>query len=237
MTKFRAERSADEHARHDQPLIAAYAAGDVSADEARAARDQIESCRRCAALAGEIELVQVAVAGDVGVPRRPRDFRLSEADAVRLRTGPLTRLLRRLGGPGLSVLQPLAGAAVAIGLVLVVSTGALPRLGATAGAAPGPYSAAASDGRDNSVQEGSGATRQTAAPTPGDVTAFGPNATAGPATGGVVTPEQPTKSALVSEAFAPDPWLLVGLLLVGFGGAVLLLRLAARRVTEDRLLR
>ena len=53
---------------------------------------------------------------DLVAPSRPRDFRLTTEDAERLRGSAVTRLLHRLGGPGLKVLQPLAGAAMAIGI-------------------------------------------------------------------------------------------------------------------------
>ena len=60
------------------------------------------------------------------------------ADAERLRGSALTRLMRRLASPRLQVLQPLAGAAMVIGLLLVVAP-ADDRSGS--GAAIGPSSA------------------------------------------------------------------------------------------------
>jgi hypothetical protein len=247
MTTYRPERSADEHARHDQPLVVAYVSGDLSADEARSARQLTESCRCCAALADEILDLQKSIANDLGAPSRPRDFRLSEDDAARLTAGPLSRLLRRLGGPGMTMLQPLAGAAMAIGLVLVVATGGFAGFGA--GAASAPYFAA-SDTRTNApAQDGIGTTRQSPAPAPAAGATTGPaaGATTGPepsnelgsvtARGPVETPEPPTKSALASPEPGVDPRLLAGTVLLVAGGALLVLRLVARRFARDPLLR
>jgi anti-sigma factor RsiW len=236
MTNFRPDRSGDDHAGHDRPLIVAYACGDLDPGEALAARALIAACRRCAALVDEIALLQASIAADSGAPRRQRDFRLSADDAERLRAGPLTRLLRRLGGPGLSILQPLAGAAMAIGLVLVVATGALPSLGLGA-ASGGALPASAADTRQGEF--GPSAT--------GDTSAVGsqgaPGATPAPGAPAVKqdevidTPTQPTEaySLVLQPGF--DPGLLLGIVLVVAGLTVFVVRVAARRVAEDPLLR
>jgi hypothetical protein len=79
----------------------------------------LAACPECAALASDIELVSRATATSV-VPGRPRDFRLSPEQASVARGGILDRLRRRMGAPGSSAVRPLAGAAVAMGLVLVL---------------------------------------------------------------------------------------------------------------------
>jgi anti-sigma factor RsiW len=236
MTSSRPSRSTDDHAGHDRPLIVAYACGDLDADEAGAARTLMDSCHRCAALVDEVRLLQASIATDLTAPRRPRDFRLSAEDAERLRAGPLTRLLRRLGGPGLAILQPLAGAAMAIGLVLVVATSALPGFGLGAGAG-GALPAGASDTRQ--VEYGPAAT--------GGPTGIGseviPDATLAPGApavnkdGIIDTPTQPTKQLALPSEPGLDPGLLAGLVLLVAGGAVFVARVAARRVAEDPLLR
>jgi hypothetical protein len=232
MSTFRPDHSGNDHAGHDRPLIVAYACGDLEPDEVLAARTLVGACRRCAALADEIALLRTSIATDTGAPRRQRDFRLSAEDAERLRAGPLTRLLRRLGGPGLSVLQPLAGAAMAIGLVLVVATSALPGLGlgATAGGAlpagaagDREYGPPASEGGTGSQ----GADGATAAP-------LQPAANEG---GTIDTATQPRKNLAIQAAPGLDPGLLLGIALVVGGLAVFVARMAARRLAEDPLLR
>lgn len=233
MTTYRPERGADDHARHDQPLIVAFASGDVTNDEARSARELTASCRRCAALADEIALVSRSISESVGAPRRPRDFRLSEDDATRLRAGPLQRFLRRVGGPGTTMLQPLAGAALAIGLVLVIATGAYPRFGLGAGGGSGSDSAA--DTRTLQSNGESAGGRETPVPAPAALAS--PLASAEDGGGGAIdTPDQPTK-ALLSQAPGIDPGLLAGLVLLIGGTVLLILRLVARRLSEDPLLR
>lgn len=236
MTSSRASRSTDDHAGHDRPLIVAYACGDLDADEAGAARMLMDSCRRCAALFDDIALLRSAIGADTGAPRRPRDFRISADDAERLRAGPLTRLLRRLASPGLSILQPLAGAAMAIGLVLVVATSALPGLGFGA-ASGGALPASAPDVRGGQSLPDAGG------PPYASGSAVGPAATAAPggeelgSKGIIDTATVPTKRLALASEPGLDPGLLAGLVLLVAGGVVLAARVTARRVAEDPLLR
>jgi hypothetical protein len=244
MTTFRSDRHADEHAGHDRQMVVAYACGDLDAADTGAARTLIHECRRCAALANEISLLRASLATDLGAPRRHRDFRLGAEDADRLRAGPLSRLLRRLGGPGTAVLQPLAGAALAIGLVLVVTTGALPSLRLGAGGAAvvpaaaldlraGPAAGSGADGTATPAKDGQSAP---AAVTDGESTAT-PGAPERDQSGVIDTPTQPMKSIAAPSEPTIDPGLLAGIGLLLVGGAVLVVRLAARRIAEDPLLR
>jgi hypothetical protein len=236
MTTFRSDRSADDHAGHDRPLVVAYACGDLDADDARAARAVIDGCRSCAALARDVSLLQAFVATDLGAPRRQRDFRLSADDADRLRAGPVTRLLRRLGGPGMALLQPLAGAALAIGLVLVVAIGVVPSLRLGAGGAV-PALGPASDSRAGTSAEDAAGGRNGSSPVPAALATAAPEENQFGQAGVIDTPTQPTKSLAAPPTPGPDPGLLGGLVLVVAGGAVLVVRLAARRIAEDPLLR
>ncbi len=215
MTAHLPNRAADDHAGHDHQLIVAYACGDLGADEARAAARLVEQCRRCAVLDHEIRLMP-SLARHVTAPPRPRDFRLSAADAERLRGSAVRRLLRRLGGPGLAPLQPLAGAALAIGLLLVVTTAALPVFFAGAGgAAPAAERVA-----------------PVAAPTAAPLAPGGDE--------GKSVIDTTTQATMIEEAPAapgPDPALLIGAGIVALAGAVLIVRVVARRATEDPLLR
>jgi hypothetical protein len=215
MTAHLSNRAADDHAGHDRQLIVAYACGDLGADEARDAGQLVEQCRRCAALDREIRLVP-SLARQLAAPSRRRDFRLSAADAERLRGSAVRRLLRRLGGPGLAPLQPLAGAALAIGLLLVVTTAALPVFFAGAGgAAPAAERLAPAE-----------------APIGAPLVPGGDEGTS------VI--DTTTLAAKIQEAPAapgPDPALLIGAGLVALAGGVVLVRAVARRATEDPLLR
>jgi anti-sigma factor RsiW len=231
MTAHLSNRAADDHAGHDHQLIVAYACGDLGADEARDAGQLVEQCRRCAALDREIRLMS-SLARQLAVPPRPRDFRLSAADAERLRGSAVRRLLRRIGGPGLASLQPLAGAALAIGLLLVVTTAALPLFFAGAGgAAP-----AAQRELDVGAGGAQGGPESSLAPVAAPTEA--PLAPGGDEGKSVI--DTTTQATMIEEAPAapgPDPALLIGAGLVALGGAVLIVRVIARRATEDPLLR
>ena len=135
MTHTGQTHAPDDHAGHDRQLVVAYACGDLPSEDVADARSLVARCRRCAALVDEIALISTATRRDLVAPPRPRDFRLTSADAERLHGNAITRLLRRLGSPRLQVLQPLAGAAMAIGLVLMLTTSVLPSFSG-AGAAP-----------------------------------------------------------------------------------------------------
>jgi hypothetical protein len=110
--------AAAEHRRHDRLLIARHVANDlVAATEREQAASLVRDCPECAALATDLMAVARATR-ELAVPARPRDFSISAEQAARLRRGPVDRLIRRVGMPGLGYLRPLAAATMAIGLVL-----------------------------------------------------------------------------------------------------------------------
>jgi hypothetical protein len=126
------------HASHDLELIAGEAAGDLASSQARAARDLLASCPACVALAGDIRAIVAAtrelrtVVGQT-TARAPRDFRLTEADATRLRRRPRFGI-RSWASPGR--VRGLGGALATLGLVgVLVSTGLPGLFGAAGGAA------------------------------------------------------------------------------------------------------
>ncbi len=130
-----------EHSKHDPLLIARYAARDVDAADMQVAERIVAECTDCAALVADLRVIARSVAA-VPTPRRPRDFRISPEQAAAVRGSFLERILRRIAMPGTAVLQPFAGAAVAIGLVLVVVGGTLPGTSSAPMArAPAPYAA------------------------------------------------------------------------------------------------
>jgi hypothetical protein len=115
------------HARHDRLLILRQAAGDpLDPTEMAAARELLDTCPACAALVDEIALI-ARTTTTLEAPVRTRDFRLTVQDAERLRSSRFRRLLDRLASPGWVPLRPLAGATLAIGLVLVGVSGTIPR--------------------------------------------------------------------------------------------------------------
>ena len=133
------------HADHDLELVARAAAGDLAASEAMLARDLLAACPTCAALADDLRVITLATrtlphAADAAAHRpAPRDFRLTPADAARLRPRGLAGIARRLGGLDLGFgarVQGLGGALVSLGLVgLLVSAGVPALLGGAAGSA------------------------------------------------------------------------------------------------------
>ncbi len=125
----------DGHSNHDALLVARFVAGDVTPAEAEAARRLLAACPDCQLLASDLRAIARATA-ELPAPTRMRDFRLSPEVAARLRRPGWRGWLRRLGDLGggsaarLVVAQRLAGAAVAIGLVMALATwpGGIPRL-------------------------------------------------------------------------------------------------------------
>jgi hypothetical protein len=112
---------ASDHAGHDRWLVVRFTTDpvDLTPDETVAARALLSACPDCAALAADLGVISDAVATSV-MPSRPRDFRLTPDQAASAHGSVLDRIRRWLGSPRAAVLRPLAGAAVPIGLVLVL---------------------------------------------------------------------------------------------------------------------
>src|SRR5262249_6317625 len=93
------------HALHDEELIAAFAAGDVDdAVDAERARSLVERCATCRDIQADLVAIRAATRASGTAAQRaatlgaPRNFRLTVADAARLRPGtPVARLAARLG--------------------------------------------------------------------------------------------------------------------------------------------
>ena len=115
------------HETHDRLLVARFALGDgLAPDEAGAVRALLATCGECATLVAEMQVVQHATATSIA-PVRPRDFRITAGQAATLRPSAWRRFLGRLAAPDLSVLRPLAGATLAMGIVLVGVGAVLPK--------------------------------------------------------------------------------------------------------------
>jgi hypothetical protein len=104
---------------HDETLIARLAAGDLSAAEATQAGALTSSCPACAQLETDLRSIIAATSG-LPAPRRTRDFRLTDADAARLRRTGWRRLVGRFGDPRLAFTRPLATGLLALGIAGLV---------------------------------------------------------------------------------------------------------------------
>jgi hypothetical protein len=183
------------------------------------------------------------------VPRRVGDFRLSAEDAARLRRSGLQRWLAPLAGPGFGLIEPLAGAAIVIGVLLVVLN-SLPFQAAGpggGGAMPAGAGTGASAGeRAPALPAGGGAgAMATAAATP----EFQAEPGASPATDAGAQPSptherqaggqangQPRRTAEPAQGPAGPavPGVaLVGIVLVAVGLLLLVARRAARHRIQD----
>ena len=132
--------TSEPHARHDLYLVAALAADDLEPIFRVDAEALVASCHDCAELLADLRSIAVATAALPMVPRT-RDFRISAADAARLRPRGWRALVDALGGVRASFSRPLATGLTTLGIVgLLVST--VP--GALGGISLGSGSAAAS---------------------------------------------------------------------------------------------
>lgn len=133
-----------EHARHDELLVARFAAHDeLPGDERSMAARLVAECPACASLSADLAIIARAVALEA-VPGRRRDFRISADQAARLRGSRLQRLLRRLALPEPALLRPAAAGVMSLGLLLVVVGTVVPRDGAS-GVGPQPRPPAAAE--------------------------------------------------------------------------------------------
>ena len=73
-----------EHAAHDAELVAGLLDADLAGADRAAAEALVASCADCALLYDDLRSLAVATRGQP-TPARSRDFRLTEADAARLR--------------------------------------------------------------------------------------------------------------------------------------------------------
>jgi hypothetical protein len=120
-------RPSPDHAGHDRWLVVRWSTdpADLTSAETAEARALLAACSDCATLGADLGLIRHATATSI-VPARPRDFRLTPSRAAASRGGILHRARRWLASPGASAVRPLAGAAVTMGLVLVILAPGLP---------------------------------------------------------------------------------------------------------------
>jgi hypothetical protein len=137
------------HDRHDLDLVARLAAGDLGPGEAVTAHDLLATCDACAALAADLRAiatatrelgsaaVRAASAASAGLAIAPRDFRLTAADAVRLRRRGFLGRAGHARAPAWPVrpARGVGGALATLGLVGLLVSG-LPAFSGGASSAP-----------------------------------------------------------------------------------------------------
>ena len=126
-----------DHAQHDRTLIAGHAAGDLSDPDRSHAAALLAACRSCSQLHDDL-LAIAAATRHLLAPQTPaRDFRLTEAQAARLRRGNWLRALLRPFGAAGSAVRPAAAALTSLGVAgLLVATVLPGLLGGAATSAP-----------------------------------------------------------------------------------------------------
>jgi hypothetical protein len=125
-----------QHAQHDLTLIADLAADDRTFTDRTSAQSLVDACSECRALRDDLLAITGATRA-LPAPRAPRDYRLTPAQASRLRrTSWLGVLLAPFAGAH-SVAKPLAATFTTLGLVGVFVAAAVPSLlGGASMAAP-----------------------------------------------------------------------------------------------------
>lgn len=108
-----------EHRKHDRLLVTRYAMDDSYPGERDEARSLVDSCPDCAALAADIRTIADSMTS-LPVPKRTRDFTITQEQADQLHGNRLSRWFRGLAMPGWGTLRPVAGVALSIGLVMAV---------------------------------------------------------------------------------------------------------------------
>ncbi len=114
--------AADAEAHATQ--IVALDAGDLAGPDLARAEAVLAACAGCAALRDDLAAIRGAMTS-LPVPVRRRDYRLTEADAARLRPSGWRRLVGWLAAPG-STVRPLATGLATLGVVGLLLTAGLP---------------------------------------------------------------------------------------------------------------
>jgi hypothetical protein len=128
---------ATSHDRHDTLLVAALAAGDLAGTDRDHASDLIETCAECATLHDDLVAIARATASvPPPITTRPRDFRLTQEQAARLRPSGWRRVAGVLAGPRWAFTRPLGIGMATIGLagLLLINVNLGASLGSSAAA-------------------------------------------------------------------------------------------------------
>ena len=188
--------AAAEHAT----LVVALDAGDLAGADRDRALALAAACAGCASLLGDLAAIRAATAA-LPAPARRRDYRLTDADAARLRPSPWRRFVHWLGAPQ-STVRPFAGALATLGiagLLLGATPGLFGQAATTASTAAAPLVAPNVAGTAGSAADGS--TRIGVAPSP----ASGPAAAAGVAPAATSAPGIAGATPGLAALPAPSP--------------------------------
>lgn len=130
--------SHDPHDAHDPILVAALAAGDLAGTDRDLALDRTRTCADCRTLHDDlVALARATASAAPPIATRPRDFRLTPADAARLRPMGWRRLVAAFSAPRLTVARPLGIGLTTLGLAgLLIGNVQLAPGGSAAGPVP-----------------------------------------------------------------------------------------------------
>lgn len=230
---------AHDHATHDPLLIAADLDGSLGARERARVQDWLAGCSACSTLRADLTALAAAT-HDLPMPRRPRDFTLTEADAQRAASRGWRRLLGAIASPRDRVTRPLAIGLTTMGLagLLIANVPSTGVFGAASSAGAGP---------DIQMTENDAGATQELAPAVDPLAGSSalPGDTAGQTTGREVTGNDggeagrgSAKDSVLDQITAPGPnggpsqLVLLSTLLVVSGLALVLLRWGARRLGD-----
>lgn len=171
------------HDRHDTMLVAALAAGDLAATDRDQAIALTASCADCATLRDDLLAITRATASvPPPIAASGRDFRLTPADAARLRPGGWRRLVAAFSAPRAAFTRPLGVGLTTLGLVgllignVQLTPGGTTSTGSTA--RPGAVSAEDFGDGEGRMAASAAAPMTAASGVPGDVSVAGPPASA-----------------------------------------------------------
>jgi hypothetical protein len=131
------------HDHHDPMLVAALAADDLAGTDRDQAIALTRSCVECATLHDDLRaLARATASAPPPIAARPRDFRLTPADAARLRPSGWRRLVAAASSSRVIFSRPLGAGLATLGLVGLLVGNVQLSMGSSAGAAPAPQAAA-----------------------------------------------------------------------------------------------
>jgi len=196
------------HPAHDTVLVASLIDHSLPASDRNAAQHMVDTCRFCAELHSDLLALRNATRA-LPTPPRPRDYRLTAADAERLRPAGIRRWIVAFGSPRDAITRPLAIGLTTLGIVgLLVSGAPALSIGSSSSSASGdrtaagaPQPAASQPALDATVSApaaGAGAAEATGAPVAAAA------ASAAPAAPNVVAPAPATAPANSSSDYLTD---------------------------------
>ncbi|HET9520590.1 MAG TPA: hypothetical protein VFO73_06075 [Candidatus Limnocylindrales bacterium] len=236
-------RETEPHVQHDPLLVVALAAGDLAGADRNLAAAQLADCAECSTLHDDLLAVARATAA-LPAARRSRDFRLTPADAARLRPLGWRRFIAAFAGPRLAFTRQLGVGLTTLGLAGLLFT-ALPGFSLSMGGAAAAPSAAvvqelqtdqsfAAPSAADAHGQGSGAglASQPAAAQASPGADEGPND--GDTTGrtSASAPELGETLVGTDESPSPSPLLIGSVVALGIGLALLLARSIGRRMAN-----